>query len=108
MGKRERGGQARAWWLYMVRTKTGALYTGITTDVARRFREHASGGARAARYLRGNAPAAVVFRKRIGPKALAAKVEWRVKRLVRAKKEAIVAAGRLRVDRVTGEVRIAT
>jgi len=25
------------WFIYMVRTAKGALYTGITTDVARRF-----------------------------------------------------------------------
>ena len=41
------------YYLYMIRTRRGALYTGITTDVDRRFAEHQAGGPKAARYLRG-------------------------------------------------------
>ncbi|MGL4268304.1 MAG: GIY-YIG nuclease family protein, partial [Plesiomonas sp.] len=38
------------WWLYMVRMADGRLYTGISTDVARRFTQHSRGkGARALR-----------------------------------------------------------
>ena len=36
------------WFLYLVRTADNALYTGITTDVARRFLQHQTGkGAKA-------------------------------------------------------------
>ncbi|MCP5910167.1 GIY-YIG nuclease family protein, partial [Klebsiella pneumoniae] len=31
------------WFLYLVRTADNALYTGITTDVARRFLQHQTG-----------------------------------------------------------------
>ncbi len=31
------------WFVYMLRCKNGALYTGITNDIQRRFKEHASG-----------------------------------------------------------------
>ncbi|MCW8977182.1 MAG: GIY-YIG nuclease family protein, partial [Marinobacter sp.] len=31
------------WFVYMVRTARGSLYTGITTDVERRFNEHQGG-----------------------------------------------------------------
>ncbi|MDX1590109.1 MAG: GIY-YIG nuclease family protein [Oleiphilaceae bacterium] len=40
------------WSLYMLRTASGALYTGITTDVQRRLQEHRK-GVRGARALRG-------------------------------------------------------
>jgi putative endonuclease len=94
------------WWLYMIRTASGALYTGITTDVARRFREHASGRSRGARYLRGHRPIAIVLRRRIGPKSLAAKLEYQIKNLDKAHKEAIVASGRLKFNRVSGLLQI--
>ena len=41
--------QARQWYLYMLQLASGQLYTGITTDVERRFAEHQSGSAKAAK-----------------------------------------------------------
>ena len=35
---------AGGWFLYLVRTASGALYTGIATDVERRFAEHQAEG----------------------------------------------------------------
>ena len=32
-----------AWYVYMLRCGDGSLYTGSTTDVARRLREHQNG-----------------------------------------------------------------
>ena len=84
---------------------TGSLYAGITTNVRRRYQEHASGGPKAARYLRANPPTEVVFKRRIGSRALALKVEYRFKQLPKRDKEAIVVAGRIRVDQKSGEIR---
>ncbi|MBN4078167.1 GIY-YIG nuclease family protein, partial [Nitrospina gracilis] len=41
------------WHLYLIRTKLGHLYTGITQDVQRRFKEHEEGGVKAAKSLKG-------------------------------------------------------
>ena len=41
------------WHLYLIRTKLGHLYTGITQDVQRRFKEHQEGGVKAAKSLKG-------------------------------------------------------
>ncbi|MCC6354039.1 MAG: GIY-YIG nuclease family protein [Verrucomicrobiae bacterium] len=90
------------WWLYMIRTRAGTIYTGITTDVDRRFRQHATG--RGSRYLRARGPATILLRQRIGPRSLAAKLEYQVKRLDRRHKELIVAAGRLRFSRTSGRL----
>jgi putative endonuclease len=87
-----------------VRTVTGALYAGITTDVRRRYEEHVAGGPKAARFLRANPPDALVFTRRVGAHALALKVEYRFKQLPKPHKEAIVRAGRLRFDRETGQI----
>jgi putative endonuclease len=80
-----------AWHVYIVRTRDGSLYTGVTTDVARRLREHRAAGGRGARYLRGRAPLEIVYRRKLGQRALALSVEWRLKRRSRADKQAIVA-----------------
>ena len=39
------------WYLYLIRTADNALYTGITTDVARRYQQHQQG--KGAKALRG-------------------------------------------------------
>jgi putative endonuclease len=77
------------WHLYLIRTKDGALYTGITTEVARRFAEHESQGDRCARYLRGRAPLQLVFQRRIGSRSLALQAERRLRRLRKHEKEEI-------------------
>jgi putative endonuclease len=80
------------WHLYLVRCGDGSLYTGVTTDVARRFAEHAAGTG--ASYLRGRGPLALVFQKRLGSRGLALAVEYRVKKLPKARKEELVRTGK--------------
>lgn len=76
------------WYLYLVRCKDGSLYTGISTDVRRRFAEHAAN--RGARRLRGRGPLELVFEQALGDRSLASRVEHRVKRLSRSEKERLV------------------
>ena len=78
------------WHVYIVRTRDGSLYTGITTDVARRLKEHLAKNGRGARYLRGRAPLDIVYRRNLGERRLALRVEWHLKRRPRAAKQAIV------------------
>jgi putative endonuclease len=93
------------WCLYVIRTAKGSLYAGITTDVGRRYQEHVTGGPKAARYLRANPPKDLVFKRRIGSRSLALKAEYWFKQLAKRDKEAIVTAGRLRIDRKSGRIR---
>ena len=60
------------WHLYVIRTVDGCLYAGIATDVRRRYQEHATGGPKAARFLRAKAPKELVFKRRIGSRSLGA------------------------------------
>jgi putative endonuclease len=78
------------WHLYLVRTRTGDLYTGIATNVARRMAEHELSSARAAKYLRGRGPLELAFQRPIGDHVLALQVERRVKRLSRRDKERMI------------------
>ena len=93
------------WHLYVVRTVKGCLYAGIATNVKRRYQEHVTGGRKAARFLRANPPRELAFKRRIGSRSLALKVEYRFKRLPRRTKEAIVTTGKLCFDRESGMIR---
>ncbi|MEL7332325.1 MAG: GIY-YIG nuclease family protein [Cyanobacteria bacterium J06560_2] len=77
------------WSFYFVRTRQNCLYAGITTDVSKRFSEHQS-GKKGAKYLRAKGPLQLVYSVDIGSRSLASKVEYRVKRLTKIKKEQIV------------------
>lgn len=93
------------WHLYVIRCVDGSLYAGITTDVRRRYQQHASGGPRAAKYLRANPPRELVLDRRIGTRSVALKAEYWFKQLSKPNKEAIITTGRVRIDRKSGEIR---
>jgi putative endonuclease len=76
------------WHLYLVRCNDGSLYTGISTDVQRRFDAHQRN--RGARRLRGRGPLQLVYSHPIGERGLALQLEHRVKKLSKADKERLV------------------
>lgn len=78
----------KKWYLYIIRCRDGSLYTGITTDVERRFAEHRAN--KGAKYLRGRGPLKLVFKKQIGKKEMALKIERLIKKLPKLQKEKIV------------------
>ena len=78
------------WFLYLIRCKHGRLYTGITTDVERRFEEHKNSNNKGSKYLRGKAPLELVMKKKIGNKSMALKIEAKVKKLSKIRKELLV------------------
>lgn len=78
-----------SWSVYLIRTAGGHLYTGITTDVARRIAQH--GGRHGAKALRGRGPLVLVYKRVIGDRGLALRVEHRLKRCSRSEKEVIAA-----------------
>ena len=76
------------WSLYMLRDGSGRLYTGISTDVARRLAEHKAG--KGARALRGRGPLQLVWQQRIGEHGAALRLEYRLKQWPKARKEALI------------------
>ena len=78
------------WHIYLIRTKIGHLYTGVTQDVQRRFKEHQKEGEKAAKYLKGKKPLKLVFHKKIGSRSQALKTEAQIKKWPKKKKEALV------------------
>ncbi|ASJ95133.1 GIY-YIG nuclease family protein [Shewanella marisflavi] len=81
---------AALWSLYMIRCAKGQLYTGITTDIDRRFKEHSDNGPKTAKFLRGKGPLALVYREQVGSHSAALKREIAVKRLTKTQKLALI------------------
>ena len=79
------------WYLYMIRLQNGNLYTGITTDIERRFSEHQSG--KGAKYLRGKGTLTLVFSEVIGSRSAALKLESHIKKMSKQQKEALLRDG---------------
>jgi putative endonuclease len=80
------------WFLYMIRCSDGSLYTGITTDIERRLREHNGGGGRASRYVRARLPAELVYSEKLPDRGSAAAREAAVKKMSKQDKLALVRA----------------
>ncbi|CAI0947819.1 MULTISPECIES: GIY-YIG nuclease family protein [Serratia] len=76
------------WHLYMLRLPNGMLYTGITTDVARRLAQHQAG--KGAKALRGKGELTLAFHRPVGDRSTALRLEYRVKQLSKAQKERLV------------------
>jgi putative endonuclease len=83
---------AAQWHLYILRCGDGSYYTGVTTDIGRRVREHQDG--KASRYTRTHRPVELVHSEECGDRSLALSRECAVKSLNRQAKEALVASGR--------------
>lgn len=77
-----------SWYLYLIRSQDNRLYTGITTDVSRRFAEHQAG--KGAKALRGRGTLLLVFSQSIGSRSQALRIEYQVKQLSKIQKERLV------------------
>lgn len=77
-----------SWYLYLIRSQDNRLYTGITTDVSRRFAEHQAG--KGAKALRGRGTLLLVFSQLIGNRSQALRIEYQIKQLSKIQKERLV------------------
>ncbi|MBC7961492.1 MAG: GIY-YIG nuclease family protein [Steroidobacteraceae bacterium] len=77
-----------SWKVYMILCSDNSLYTGITTDIERRFLQHAGG--RGAKYFRGRRPLQVVYLENGHSRSSATQREGRIKAMSRADKALLV------------------
>jgi putative endonuclease len=73
------------YYLYILKCSDNTLYTGITTGLSRRIREHNSSKL-GAKYTRGRQPIKLVYSKKFSNRSQASKEELRVKKLSRKEK----------------------
>ena len=72
--------------VYLLQCEDGSYYTGITTDVERRFQEHLSRGPKAARYTRTHPVQAIAATWEAPNRAKASQWEYRIKQLTHEQK----------------------
>ena len=75
-------------WTYVLECADGTFYTGYTTDVERRVREHDSGNG--ARYTRGRTPVTLVHAEPFETRSAAMSREYEIKQLSRRGKERLI------------------
>lgn len=77
-----------SWKVYMILCSDNSLYTGITTDIDRRFRQHSDGSG--AKYFRGRKPVQVVYLENGHCRSSASRKEALIKNLNRSEKALLV------------------
>jgi putative endonuclease len=73
------------WFVYIIESTDGSLYTGVTTDIDRRFAEHRDKRT-GARFFRGRQPLKVVYSENHPDRSSAQKREADIKKLKRKEK----------------------
>jgi putative endonuclease len=75
----------------MVHCADDTLYTGITTDLERRMKEHNAGGKAGAKYTQARLPVTLVYSKKYKDRSSASIAEAALKKLSREEKMELVA-----------------
>ena len=73
------------WYVYMVECADGTLYSGVTTDVERRIKEH-NDSPKGAKYTRAKRPVRLVYTETCLNRSEATKREYALKQLTREEK----------------------
>jgi putative endonuclease len=79
-----------AWHVYLIECRDGSLYTGIATDVERRYAQHVAG--KGARYTRSHPPVRLLAHFAYPDRASASRAEYAIKQLTPARKRALCAS----------------
>ena len=78
------------WTVYVIECRDGSLYTGIATDVERRYAQHVAG--KGARYTRSHPPLQLLARFDYPDRSTASRAEHAIKQLTPARKRALCAS----------------
>ncbi len=75
---------SQVWFVYLLECENGRLYTGITPDLAERFRKHATG--KGAMFTRLNKPSRMIAAQPCTGRSEASKLERTIKGLTPGQK----------------------
>ena len=82
--------QPAEYCVYILQCADGTFYTGITTDIQRRLREHNGEVAGGAKYTHARRPVSLAYTAHMPDRATASREEHRIKRLSRQEKLALI------------------
>lgn len=81
---------AKEWFVYVIESRSGKFYTGVATDVNRRFRQHAGGLKGGAKFFRSDPPALLLYEESFPDRSSAQKRESQIKSYSRRQKEFLI------------------
>nr|WP_201800208.1 GIY-YIG nuclease family protein [Brevibacillus laterosporus] len=81
----------KSHYVYMLQCADGSLYTGYTTEMKRRLKQHREG--KGAKYTRGRCPIELVYWEEGADRSWGLKREEQIKRLQRSTKERLIMFG---------------
>jgi len=74
------------YYLYILKCVDNTLYTGITTDLSRRIKEHNS-SSKGAKYTRSRRPVTLLYQEEYANRSLASKREYYIKKKMTRKEK---------------------
>jgi len=77
------------WYIYILLCKDGSLYTGSTTDISRRVKEHNTG--KGGSYTKIHKPVEIIYKEACRNRSDAQTREAQIKRWTKTKKLALIA-----------------
>ena len=77
------------WYVYIAECSDGTYYTGITTSLQRRIKEHNETN-RGAKYTRSRRPVKLIYSHIYECRSSASKAEYQFKKLTRRQKEGLI------------------
>jgi putative endonuclease len=80
------------WFVYIIESDKGNLYTGITTDPARRFKEHQNSKALGAKFFRSQRAKKIVYQEPQINRSQASKRESFIKKLTKKNKLKLISS----------------
>ena len=86
------------WQVYMILCSDNSLYTGITTDVQRRFSQHLAGTG--AKYFRGRTPKRLVYLEGDHDRSSAGRREAQIKKLRPDEKRQLITSTANQIDEI--------
>jgi len=78
------------YYFYILRCSDNSLYCGQTNNLEKRIKDHNSSKYKSAKYTRIRRPVKLVYSEKFSTLHLAMKREWQIKKLPKAKKEALI------------------
>jgi putative endonuclease len=76
------------WLVYIISCSDNSLYTGITTDIEKRFEQHKN--KKGAKYFYGREPLEIVFTEQGHDRSSASQREYEIKNYTRAEKIVLI------------------
>ena len=90
------------YYTYMIRCEDNSIYTGITSDIKRRFEEHLNKDKKCAKYTLTHSAKKLECVWESENRVLASRLEYRIKKLSKIEKEKLIKNNKL-LDKLLGE-----